>query len=124
MLEQDPESGKSLMRSLLLFLAVMLLSGCAESGSEQSHAACELRAFGVEGTAFRRNYAAEHFQPYAKDAAYREFMLTCMEAEHFEFELPLNSDGSLNTHCWLEDAIGAFPDAVVDNTSCYRRDWF
>jgi hypothetical protein len=107
----------------LVLPVIVLISGCfGRVGSEQSVAQCQLEAFGSFGTVFRQNYAGESYSPHARDAAYRDFMLTCMQSNGFTFKDPMVRGGNLNSKCWIEDLNGGvIPDALVDDYSCYAR---
>lgn len=106
-------------------LLVLMLSGCSGSGGrQQSLAQCQLDALSSKGSTFRRNYAEGEFEPSGKDGSYREFILTCMEAEGYEFATPFEKTGEMDKSCWIEDPQGSFPDAYVDGASCYSRKWW
>jgi hypothetical protein len=107
----------------LLFLAAILVLPACTGSKEQKLAQCQLDAFSSKGDVFRTNYAEGKFVPSGKDGSYREFMLTCMQAQGYEFAPPFNKDGE-NRACWIEDKQGIIPDAYVDGASCYTRKWW
>jgi hypothetical protein len=100
---------------------LLLVCGCSADGNKENLAKCQIRALGNEGQTFRRNYAEGEFVPTGKDGSYREFLITCMEAEGYEFSAPFSESHDL---CWLPDSHGLLPDANVDEPRCYDSPWW